>query len=116
MSQPLCYFLIQNEVISGSSSISYDNFGAINNWKRLNGRDSLNVQFLCSGSKLRLNARVYVLEKIAQVQCLGSIHRLNVQAQYSGSISKLFCAKKIVLTQCSRSMFKLNVPYLYDIL
>ena len=44
MSQPLCYFLIQNEVISGSSSISIDNFGAINNWKKLNGRDSLNVR------------------------------------------------------------------------
>ena len=58
----------------------------------------------------------YVLEKIAQVQCLGSIHRLNVQAQYSGSISKLFCAKKIVQAQCSRSMFRLNVPYLSGIL
>ena len=120
MSQPLCYFLIQNDEISGSSSISNDNFGAINNWKKLNGRDSLNVRvlcpILCSGQNSGSMPEFYVLEKIAQVQCLGSIHRLNVQAQYSGSISKLFCAKKIVQAQCSRSMFRLNVPYLSGIL
>ena len=27
-------------------------------------------------------SKFYVLEKIAQAQCLGSIHRLNIQAQY----------------------------------
>ena len=57
-----------------------------------------------------------MLEKIAQAQCLGSILRLNVQAQYSGSMSKFFCAKKIAQAQCSSSMFKLNVPYLSGIL
>ena len=36
----------------------------------------------------------YVLKKIAQAQCLGSILRLNVQAQYSDSISKPFVPKK----------------------
>ena len=58
----------------------------------------------------------YVLEKIAQVQCLGSILRLNVQAQYSGSISKFFGAKKIVEAQCSSSTFRLNAPDLSGIL
>ena len=60
--------------------------------------------------------KFYVLEKIAQVQCLGSILRLNVQAQYSGSISKFFGAKKIVEAQCSSSMFRLNAPDLSGIL
>ena len=60
--------------------------------------------------------KFYVLEKIAQVQCLGSILRLNVQAQYSGSISKFFGAKKIAQAQCSSSMFRLNAPYLSGIL
>ena len=60
--------------------------------------------------------KFYVLEKIAQSQCLGSILELNVQAQYSGSISKVFCAKKIAQAQCSSSMFRLNVPDLSGIL
>ena len=51
-----------------------------------------------------LIAEFYVLEKVAQAQCLGSILRLNVQAQYSGSMSMFFVLKK-----CSGSMFKLNV-------
>ena len=97
MSQPLCYFLIQNDEISGSSSISNDNFGAINNWKKLNGRDLLNVRvlcpILCSGSKLRLNAHVLCAgEKIAQAKCLSSMFRLNTQAQYQS----FFCAKKLL--------------------
>ena len=70
------------------------------------------VQAQSSGSM----PKFYVLEKIAQVQCLGSILRLNVQAEYSGSISKFFGAKKIAQAQCSRSMFRLNVPYLSGIL
>ena len=57
-----------------------------------------------------------MLEKIAQAQCLGSILRLNVQAQYSGSMSKFFCAKKIAQAQCSSSMFKLIAPDLSGIL
>ena len=60
--------------------------------------------------------KFYVLEKIAQVQCLGSILRLNVQAEYSGSISKFFGAKKIAQAQCSSSMFRLNAPDLSGIL
>ena len=39
----------------------------------------------------------FVLEKIAQVQRCGSIHRLNVQAQYSDSISKFFFVLKRLL-------------------
>ena len=57
-----------------------------------------------------------MLEKIAPAQCLGSILRLNVQAQYSGTMSKFFCAKKIAQAQCSSSMLRLNVPYLSGIL
>ena len=57
-----------------------------------------------------------VLEKIAQAQCICSILRLNVQAQYSGSISKFFCAEKIVQAQCSSTMFRLSEPYLSGIL
>ena len=57
-----------------------------------------------------------MLKKIAQAQCLGSILRLNVQAQYSGSISKPFVPKKINQAQCSSSMFRLNVPDLSGIL
>jgi len=57
MSQPLCYLLIQNDEISGSSNISNDNFGAINNWKKLNGRDSLNVKALCPIFMFRLNTQ-----------------------------------------------------------
>ena len=79
MSQPLCYFLIKNDDISGSSSISNDNFGAINNWKN-------------SGSM----PEFFVLEKLAQVQCCRSIHRLNLQAQYSDSISMFFVQEKLL--------------------
>ena len=93
MLQPLCYFLIQNGEISGSS-MSNNDFGAIKS----------------------LIAEFYVLKKIAQAQCLGSILRLNVQAQYSGSISKFFCAKNISQAQCSSSMFRLNAPDLSGIL
>ena len=46
-------------------------------WKKLNGRDSLNVKFLCSGSKLRLYAQVLCAGK----KCLGSVFMLNIQAQ-----------------------------------
>ena len=60
--------------------------------------------------------KFYVLEKIAQVQCLGSKLSLNVPAQYLGSISKFFCSKKIAQAQCSSSMLRLNVPYLSGIL
>ena len=56
-----------------------------------------------------------MLEKIAQAQCLGSILRLNVQAQYSGSMSKFFVLKN-AQAQCSSSMFKLNAPDLSGIL
>ena len=56
--------------------------------------------------------KFYVLEKIAQVQGLGSILRLNVQAQYLS----FFCSKKIAQAQCSSSMLRLNVPYLSGIL
>ena len=116
MSQPLCYFLIQNDEISGSSSISNDNFGAINNWKKLNGRDSLNIQALCPIFMLRLNAQV----SFAGKNCSGSLFRLNTQAQRSGSILRLnilvFCAKKIAQAQCLSSMFRLNVPSLSGIL
>ena len=57
MSQPLCYFLIQNDEISGSSSISNDNFGAINNWKNLNDRDSINFQALSPIFMFRLKTQ-----------------------------------------------------------
>ena len=57
----------------------------------------------------------FVLEKIAQAQCLGSILRLNVQAQYSGSMSNFFVLK-IAQAQCSSSIFKLNEPDLSGIL
>ena len=57
-----------------------------------------------------------MLGKIAQAQFLGSILRLNVRAQYSGSMSKFFCAKKIAQAQCSSSIFKLNEPDLSGIL
>ena len=82
MSQPLCYFFIQNNEISGSSSISNDNFGAINNWKKLNGRDAAQCQGSMSNFHVKTQnsgsmPKFYVLEKIAQVQCLGSILRLN---------------------------------------
>ena len=57
----------------------------------------------------------YVLEKIAQVQCLGSVHRLNVQAQYSGSISKFFVLKRLlrlnVQAQCLGSMCLIYLAY-----
>ena len=42
----------------------------------------LYVQFLCSGSKLRLNAQVLCARK----NCSGSVFRLNTQSQCSGSI------------------------------
>ena len=92
MSQPLCYFLIQNGEISGSS-MSNNDFGAIKS----------------------LIAEFYVLKKIAQAQCLGSILRLNVQAQYSGSMSKFFCAKKMlrlnVQAQCLSLMRLIYLAY-----
>ena len=56
--------------------------------------------------------KFYVLEKNAQVQCLGSILRLNVQAQYLS----FFSSKQIAQAQCSSSMLRLNVPYLSGIL
>ena len=64
--------LFQNDEISGSTSISNDNVGAINNWKKLN------VQAQNSGPM----PEFYVLGRINQVQCLGSMFRLNTQAQY----------------------------------
>ena len=57
MSQPHCYFIIQNDEISGSSIISNDNLGAINNLKKLNARDSLNVMGLCPIFMFRLKTQ-----------------------------------------------------------
>ena len=57
----------------------------------------------------------YVLEKIAQAKCLGSILRLYTQAQYLGSISKFFCAKKLlrlnVQDQCLGLMCLIYLVY-----
>ena len=57
-------------------------------------------------------AKLYVLEKIAQAQCLGSIHRLNIQAQYL----IFLVLEKIAQAQCSSSFFRLNAPDLSGIL
>ena len=57
----------------------------------------LYVQFLCSGSKLRLNAQVLCAGK----NCSSSVFRLNAQSQCSGSISKFFF--------CSKKWLRLNV-------
>ena len=72
----------------------------------------LYVQFYVQAPNLGSMPEFYVLQKIAQVQCLGSILRLNVQAQYLN----FFCAEKIAQAQCSSSMFRLNAPDLSGIL
>ena len=75
------------------------------------------IMFWCNKiiSNKSLIAEFYVLEKIAQAQCLGSILRLNVQAQYSGSMSKFFCAKKMlrlnVQAQCLSLMRLIYLVY-----
>ena len=77
--------------------MSNNDFGAIENLKK------------------NLIAEFYVLEKIAQAQCLGSILRLNVQAQNSGSTSKFFVLKKLlrlnVQAQCLGLMCLIYLAY-----
>ena len=57
--------------------------------------------------------KFYVLEKIAQVQCLGSILSLNVPAQYLGSV--FFVLKKLlrlnVKAQCLGLMCLIYLAY-----
>ena len=89
----------KNYEISWSSMFN-NNFGAINNWKNLNGRDSLNVPALSPIFMVRLKNRLNAQVLCAGKNCPGSVVRLNTQAQCSGSILMLkiyvFCAKKVI--------------------
>ena len=105
------FFWFQTYISNQAQYVAFILYGS----EELNSRDSLNVQALgpifMFRLKLRLNAHVPCAGKKCSASVLGSIFRINVQAQYL----IFFCLKKFlrlnVQAQCLGSMCLIYLVY-----